>query len=86
MQDYTGTMFNLRGGKYCIADKKGKVGGVLHDYQVNGATTPSSATRLSVREKATRFALPYNEERCIGRASRQPWAIPRGFEAAPTLW
>lgn len=83
MQDYTGTMFNLRGNKYCRADDLGKDGGKLAGYQVDGKD-PVLGTKAQRQGKGYLICLAHNEERVIGR--QQTASSAKGtFEYRPYM-
>ncbi|MBR3122795.1 MAG: hypothetical protein IKH48_01375 [Prevotella sp.] len=83
MMDYTGTRFNLRGGKYCRADDLGKPNGVLNPYQVDGQD-PVLGTKAQRQGKGYLICLAHNEERVIGR--QQTASAGRGtFEHRPYM-
>ena len=66
MLGYVGSMFNLRGGKYCKADEKGKEGGVLADYQVAG-NDPSLGNKAEREGKGYEIRYSWDEAQCVGR-------------------
>lgn len=83
MQDYTGTMFNLRGNKYCRADDLGKDGGKLAGYQVDG-NDPVLGSKAARQGKGYLICLAHNEERVIGR--QQTASAGKGtFEYRPYM-
>ena len=63
---YTGTMFNLRGGKYCKADEKGRDDGVLHNYQVTGID-PKLGNKAQREGKGYEIHYSWDPLQCIGR-------------------
>lgn len=64
--DYNGTKFDLVCGYTCLADQKGKEGGVLAPYQVAG-TTPDGVTKADRVGKGYQIQMSDNTERVIGR-------------------
>lgn len=81
--DYNGTMFDLVCGKTCLADQKGKEGGVLAPYQVAG-TTPDGVTKADRVGKGYQIRMSFNPERVIGREQYAAGAVGV-FEKRPFM-
>lgn len=81
--DYNGTMFDLVCGYTCLADEKGKEGGVLAPYQVAG-TTPDGVTKADRVGKGYQIQMSFNPERVIGREQYAAGAVGV-FEKRPFM-
>ena len=66
MQDYTGTLFNLKAGQYCRADNWGKPGGKQANYQVDG-NDPKLGDKAARNGKGYLISLAHDEETVLGR-------------------
>lgn len=83
MQDYTGTLFNLKAGQYCRADDWGKPGGNQAAFQVEGVD-PVLGDKAARNGKGYLISLAHDEETVIGRIQTSSGAQGT-FEYSPYL-